>query len=143
LRGNRVAPLGVAFEKLRYQVRPVTPVAQHAVSSGDIGAEHGIKVWDAATGRLRFTLRGHDGGVGAVTFSSDDRWMVSANSYGTIRYWDRGTGTWMATFTAARDGHWVALTASGFFAGAPSDGDDFIYLVRGLEALPVAQDRRR
>jgi WD40 repeat protein len=49
-------------------------LAQRAISSGDIGVERGgIKVWDAATGKLRFTLRGHEGAVYALTFSPDDR----------------------------------------------------------------------
>jgi WD40 repeat protein len=115
-------------------------LSEHAVSSGDTGPEHGIKVWNAATGKLRFTLRGHQGGVGGLTFSSDDRWIVSASFDGTIRYWNSETGRWVATFTMAKDGRWAVLTEGGVFAG--TDGsDDFINVVRGLRSLPALQFR--
>jgi WD40 repeat protein len=82
-------------------------LVQHAFSSGDTGAESGIKVWDARDGKLLFILRGHAGGIGALTFSANDRWIISGSYDGTIRYWDRTTGKWIATFTAAQDGRWM------------------------------------
>jgi WD40 repeat protein len=115
-------------------------LSQHAISSGDTGPEQGIKVWDTATGKLRFTLRGHDEGVGGVTFSSDDRWIISASFDGTIRYWSSANGQWVATCTMARDGRWVVVTEAGFFAGSPGS-DDFIKVVRGLKPLPVSEFR--
>jgi WD40 repeat protein len=115
-------------------------LALHAISSGDTAPEHGIKVWNAVTGKLRFTLRGHEGGVGGLTFSSDDRWIVSASYDGTIRYWNSETGRWVATFTTAKDGGWVVLTEGGPFAGT-AGGEDFISVVRGLKSMPAAQFR--
>lgn len=116
-------------------------LAQRAVSSGDIGPERGgIMVWDTATGKLRFTLRGHEGAVLALTFSPDDRWIISGSLDGTIRYWDRASGTWMATFAATRDGRWMVVTQAGFYAGSPGV-DDLINVVRGLETRPVARLR--
>jgi WD40 repeat protein len=113
-------------------------LAQRAVSSGDTGAESGVKVWDLATGKLKFTLEGHGDGVGAVTFSPDDGWIVSANYDGTIRYWDRANGTMVAAFSSAADGRWLFVTDRGFFAGSP-DSDDLINVVRGLDAYSVSQ----
>jgi WD40 repeat protein len=116
-------------------------LAQRAVSSGDVGPERGgITVWDAATGKLRFTLRGHDGAVFALTFSPDDRWIISGSLDGTIRYWDRVDGTWLATFTATSDGGWIALTGRGFFAGS-ADSGALVGLVRGLRSVSAAQLR--
>jgi WD40 repeat protein len=115
-------------------------LAERARSSGDIGAERGIKVWEADTGKLLFTLRGHEGGVRAVTFSPDDRWIVSASYDGSIRYWDRTSGKWLATFTAAQDGRWLMVTESGFFAGS-SNTDDLVGVVRGLVPYSVSQFR--
>jgi WD40 repeat protein len=116
-------------------------LGQRAVSSGDVGAERGgIEVWDTATGKLRFTLRGHDGAVFALTFSPDDRWIVSGSLDGTVRYWDRAEGTWSATFTPTPDGRWIVLTAGGFFAGS-ADSDALISVVRGLQSIPAAQLR--
>jgi WD40 repeat protein len=115
-------------------------LALHAVSSGDIGTEHSIKVWNAATGKLRFTLRGHEGGVEAVVFSPDNRWIISTGNDGTVRYWNSSNGQWAATFTATRDGRWIIFTESGIFAGT-ADGDDFIDVVRGVESLPASKFR--
>jgi WD40 repeat protein len=112
--------------------------SMHAVSSGDTGVEHRIDVWNAATGRLAFALRGHDGGVGALGFSADDRMIVSASFDGTIRWWDRATGKWLASGVATPDGRWLIVTASGFFAGA-AGSDDLVMVARGLEARPGAQ----
>lgn len=118
----------------------VAGFAERARSSGDIGAERGIKVWEADTGKLLFTLRGHEGGVRAVTFSPDDRWIVSASYDGSIRYWDRTSGKSLATFTAAEDGRWLMVTESGFFAGS-SNTDDLVGVVRGLVPYSVSQFR--
>jgi WD40 repeat protein len=118
-------------------------LAQRAVSSGDIGPERGgIAVWDAATGKLRFTLRGHDGAVFALTFSPDDRRIISGSLDGTIRYWDRSDGRWLATFAPTSDGRWIVLTARGFFAGS-ADSGALINLVRGLQSVSAAQVREQ
>jgi WD40 repeat protein len=110
-------------------------LAQRAVSSGDIGPERGgIEVWDLSTGKSRFTLRGHAGAVFALTFSPDDRWIVSGSLDGTVRYWDRANGRWMATFTSAPDGRWIILSESGFFGGSAGSGDLF-NAVRGFASV--------
>jgi WD40 repeat protein/tRNA A-37 threonylcarbamoyl transferase component Bud32 len=47
-----------------------------------------VKLWDAATGRLLRTLRGHKGEVRAVCFGPDGR-LASAGQDGDILLWDR------------------------------------------------------
>jgi WD40 repeat protein len=115
-------------------------LAEHARSSGDIGAETSIKVWDVNTGKVRFTLRGHEGGVRAVAFSSDRKWLISASYDGTIRYWDPSSGKEVAAFASAEDGRWLIVTERGFFAGSRGS-DDLINVVRGLEAFSTSQFR--
>ena len=115
-------------------------LAERARSSGDIGAERRVIVWDLATGKLRFDLRGHTRGIGAVTFSPDDRWIVSASHDGSIIYWDRTNGRRAATFTSAPDGRWLMMTERGFFAGSQG-AEEIITLVRGLEAFSLSQAR--
>lgn len=75
-----------------------------------------------------------------VTFSPDDRWIVSASRDGTIKYWDAETGKYAATIIVANDGHWTVLSASGLYAGNPGDTNPF-NLARGLSAHPAADFR--
>jgi WD40 repeat protein len=117
-------------------------LAMHAVSSGDAGPERGIKVWNAATGKLRFTLREHDGGIGGLAFSADDRWIISASFDSTIRYWDRNTGRLAATFRIAKSGRWFVLADGGFFA-AQAGGEDLLTAARGFKSIPAAKFREQ
>ena len=71
----------------------IAGLGQRHRSSGDSGSERGnLLVWDAATGKLRFTLRGQLNAIYALAFSADDRLIVVGSIDGTIRYWDRGSG---------------------------------------------------
>jgi WD domain, G-beta repeat len=116
-------------------------LGQRAVSSGDRGAERGnVLVWNADTGKLRFTLRSQRGAIFALAFSPDDRWIVSGSLDGSIQYWDRTEGTLMATAMSGEAGSWLVLTAAGFYAG--SEGSDAnIAFVRGNNAIPATRVR--
>jgi WD40 repeat protein/DNA-binding SARP family transcriptional activator/class 3 adenylate cyclase len=57
------------------------------VAAGSWSATH---VWDAGTGRLRYTLRGHSGWVPAVAWSPDSSRLVTGGSDGTARVWEIG-----------------------------------------------------
>jgi WD40 repeat protein len=111
---------------------------QRATSSGDVGHERRVQVWELATGKRRFLLSGHEANVNALLFTKDDRWIVSGSNDGTIRYWDRRTGTLGATFAAAPGGRWMMVTDKGFFAASANAGD-LLSVVRGLEAKSMDQ----
>ncbi len=119
----------------------VAGVGRRAISSSDTGADTSIRVWDAANSKLLIKLEGHTGGVATVTFSPDDRWIVSGSYDGTIRYWDRQTGKQVITIAATDGGRWLAITDRGFFAGSPGS-EDLISVVRGFESYSVAQFRK-
>jgi WD40 repeat protein len=111
---------------------------QRAVSTGDVGRETGIHVWDLASGKLRFILRGHEDNVYALAFTSDGRWLMSGSVDGTIRYWDVNTGAPAATFASSKDGRWVMISEKGFFA-ASADAGDLLSVVQGYRAISIDQ----
>ena len=47
-----------------------------------------VDIWDARTGELLETLRGHGNGVQSVSFTPDGRGLVSGSSDKTLKYWD-------------------------------------------------------
>ncbi len=112
--------------------------AQSSGSSGDAGRERSVYVWELGTGKLRFVLRGHESFVTALAFTRDNRWIVSGSYDGTIRYWDRKTGSLAATFATSVDDQWVMLTDKGFFAASANAGN-LLSVVRGLQAVSIDQ----
>jgi eukaryotic-like serine/threonine-protein kinase len=67
-----------------------------ASASGNYGQPGEVKVWDVATGRELFRLRGHKDLVSCVAFSPDSRWLAAANggvhTPGEIIIWDAADG---------------------------------------------------
>jgi WD40 repeat protein len=51
-----------------------------------------IHLWDAATGKERARLQGHERGVLALAFSPDGTRLASANPFEPVRIWDPHTG---------------------------------------------------
>ncbi|KZO94713.1 WD40 repeat-like protein [Calocera viscosa TUFC12733] len=68
-----------------------------------------IKVWSTQTGRLRSTLRGHDGSVLCLKFDSATSFMVSGSSDGSILAWDFEKGVITRKITKAHAGGVLTL----------------------------------
>ncbi len=75
-------PPGLAF----------SPDGRTFVSSG-LGNQ--AAVWDAPTGRLRFSLS-HEAHCTSARFSADGRYLLTASVDKTVRVWDAATGTALA-----------------------------------------------
>ncbi|MFD9095690.1 NB-ARC domain-containing protein, partial [Streptomyces collinus] len=77
---------------------------------------------DTPSPALQRTLTGHSGPVTSVAIAADGSWLATGSGDGTVRVWDRATGTCTATLTGHRgqvsavaiaaDGSWLA-TGSG------------------------------
>ena len=51
-----------------------------------------VRLWDAKTGALHYTLTEHTGFVYSVAFSPDGTTLASGNGDDTVRLWDAKTG---------------------------------------------------
>jgi tricorn protease-like protein len=90
------------------------------VASG--GADQTVRLWDAATGRPRATLKGHTDKVRGVALSRDGKLLVSASEDDTVRLWDAVAGREKAVFKGHADEVTaVALSGDGRLAAAASD----------------------
>jgi WD40 repeat protein len=55
------------------------------------------KIWDAKSGKLLFTLRGHSGAVHTAEISGDGTQVVTAGDDGTAKIWDARSGKLVRT----------------------------------------------
>ena len=58
--------------------------------------DHGIRLWDAASGRLVAVLTGHKYAIFCLAFSPDSRRLISRSDDTTLRVWDAETGAPLA-----------------------------------------------
>src|SRR5581483_9624134 len=59
--------------------------------------DNSIKIWDAETGSLLDTLKGHSGSIYSVAFSFDDRKIISGGSDKCIKIFDADSGSLLNT----------------------------------------------
>ena len=67
------------------------------LASGDLVTAGEVRIWNAMTGDLLKTLRGHSGGVFSVAFSPGGDTIVSAGSDTLVRVWSAQTGQLLHT----------------------------------------------
>jgi WD40 repeat protein len=76
------------------------------------GADHTVKLWEWATGKLVASLKGHEGFVTAVAFSPDGKTLASGGGHpfgkpNYVRFWEVPSGKALAPL-AWRDGGLIA-----------------------------------
>jgi WD40 repeat protein len=73
-----------------------------------------VRLWDAATGAVLQTLKGHTGRVWAIAFSPDGKQLASASDDRTVRLWDAATGAALQTLEGHTGRVWaVAFSPDG------------------------------
>jgi WD40 repeat protein len=72
-----------------------------------------IRVWNASTGQLRTTLKGHTSRVIYLVFSPDGKVLSSLSSDGTMKDWDVPSGRELRTIMVKGN----AQTRGQFFIG--------------------------
>ena len=59
-----------------------------------------VRVWDATSGQLLHSLKGHNGPCWQIAFSPDGRTLASGGSDRSLRLWDVSTGQALQVFPA-------------------------------------------
>jgi eukaryotic-like serine/threonine-protein kinase len=115
--------------RLAVAVNPVTYNPDGSVLLDD-SRDATVKVWDLATRREVFTLKGHTGLINGVVFSPDGSRLASAGADQTVKVWDAATGREMLTLRGHTGGvNGVAFSpdgsrlasASGDFTNGPGE----------------------
>ena len=89
------------------------------------GSANDICIWNAKTGKLQVSLRGHSAQIDSISFSSNDQQIVSSSKDGTIKIWAWKLGDdesvadghrrWISSIAFSKDG---SLVASGSWNGS-------------------------
>ncbi|MGH6815306.1 MAG: WD40 repeat domain-containing protein [Hyphomicrobiaceae bacterium] len=76
----------------------VTSVAFAPDGARVLSAGLDVKLWDASTGHLLRTFKGHTAEVFSVAFAPDGTRVLSGSYDQTVKLWDAGTGQLLRTF---------------------------------------------
>ncbi len=85
-----------------------------------VGADAGLYLFDARSGKQLRTFVGHTGPVWAIAPSPDGRYLLSGSNDQTLRIWDlpsQASTPLLSIFVAGDD--WVAWSPAGYYAASP------------------------
>src|SRR5262245_43251104 len=93
----------------------VSPDGKRIVSaSAQQGGEHAARVWEVATGKEVFQLKGHTGSILGLAWSKDGTRILTGSADGSLILWDARTGTALKKLSGNAGGvYYVALTPDG------------------------------
>jgi WD40 repeat protein len=109
---------------------------QHYVLSKVSGNR--VMFYDTITHRTHLSSSAHLSDVNAATFSSDDKFTLSASDDGTARLWETASGREMARMISFTDGEWIVITTEGYF-NASANGAKHLSVRVGNQVYGIDQ----
>jgi hypothetical protein len=101
-----------------------------------------VRVWDAETGKLVHTLKGHTQGVWSVSFSPDGKRIFSGSEDNTVRVWDAGKGQELLALKSGSEVHGLAVSPDGKrLAAGSEDGTVKLWVADRRQAPRNDEDR--
>ncbi len=107
-----------------------------------IGDSEGfVRLWDAASGRERFTCKEHTNWVYSVAFSPDAKTLASCSHDKTVKLWDVKTGTCLHTLPGHTNSVWsIAFSPDGgMLASGSNDQTVKLWDIRTFKCLNTLQ----
>ncbi|MCE5335473.1 MAG: WD40 repeat domain-containing protein, partial [Desulfobacteraceae bacterium] len=103
-------------------------------------SDSSVGLWDAKSGDLKMTLKGHTDPVAAVAFSSCGRWVASASADRTVALWELQTGNMEKSFKLDGAARCVVFSPdSRLIASASSDGQLALWATEA-EGEPIVRE---
>jgi WD40 repeat protein len=106
-------------------------------------ADHAIRLWDVAEGKLRTTLKGHTGAVTCLDFASQGRQLVSGSRDRSVMLWDMKTGKKEEIGKSGQEIDGIAVSPDGTTLAWPYMGQTVLSLVLGSQVRLIDVTTKR
>jgi WD40 repeat protein len=118
-----------------------SPVGR-AVASGGWDPDPAVRIWDAATGRLTATIKGHTLGVRSLAYAPDGKTLFSHGD-GPVRVWDAATGEEVASLGERAGCQCMAVSPDGRHVATVSSVGVQVWDVKTGDEVASLKDRVR
>ena len=82
------------------------------------------------------TFKGHTGNITSATFLNEGKYLISASTDNTLKFWDIATGSELITLIILGDEDWAAVTPDGRFDGS-LNGLKKLHYSQGMKTIPL------